>query len=389
LARFIVTGRLSKLVWVVLLVVAILAVLSASKSCARLPSLPASPHGSVVNGSTGAPIEGAFVLARFIGDGSYSFIDPGAGVRNHCYGSLVSVTDSDGAFDFGRESPDRLFTKKYNRNLHVDVTAYAPGYSHENNKGYVNWLDRDLVIEKFEQAGFSKVTLSLTPQEESAYPSRHDYLVQLLGEFCGLESLKTKRHWSMLKAMLQDISAGAQQTSRDWVLAVQLCHLLNRVKNNGASDVAETNCAVVERELAQTSKREFTALQQLVRDIDWGDGPTLELLDYRIMSMNSGPSVFLVPKRPEGLSADEVAGLLKKVCDSDYPGNFVMGSACVYFGEEPRQKDASNPCHGYLRNNQLKINYGVAKGTAITLEKNWCRSKKLPPYEWPQSSAPD
>lgn len=340
-----------------------------------------SPHGKVVDESTEEPVVGAFVVAQFTGDGEYVLIDPGAGTWGYCYGSLVTMSDERGEFDFSRESPSRLFTSKYNRNLHVKITAYAPGYSHEKNEGYRSWLDDNLVFEKYVTAKLFGNIIKLTQEEKSAYFNRLDYLVTQQG-FCGSGKIKTEKHWHMTREVLEETKQKAA-TSGDWRLAIHFCSIMNIMQKEFSLDVPVTNCSFFDETVRQVAKQEFLELQELLRTLEWDDGPRMELLRYHLAPMNRGLSVFVIPDKPQGLHTEDINNLLDKVCDSSYPGDFIMGSVCIYFGQEPPELNKDNSCHVFVRNNNMVINDGIGKGTSIKLEPEWCHRKKMPLYYWP------
>ncbi len=345
------------------------------------------PHGKVIDGSTGAAVEKAYVIARFYADAPYelfSFIDPGSVRKNITIGTLFTLTNEKGEFDFSNETPGYLTSSEYKRNPQVRVTAYAPGFSHEVNKGYQSWINGNYVIVKYEDFDGSDMTLRLTPQVDSAYSSRYEYLSNLPIALYDAPKHNIKLQWFMAQTVMADMQEHAL-TSRDWTYINELCHLLNNIKIQGQLDVIEKSCEDFITKIKQVSKDEFLKVKKNIADIDWGEGPELELIKYNIHQMNSGESVFLVRDHSSGLDADQLSVLLKKVCDSDYPGDFNLGTACIFFEKKAIENREAGKCHADARFGHLDVNYGVAKGSTLKLETNWCRNKSFPPpYRWPK-----
>ncbi len=347
--------------------------------CASFPRVPISPAGTVIDVTTGEPLANAFVVARFIGDGPAPFADPGAGLRNKCFGSFVTMTDGEGKFDFSRESPSKLFTDRYNNNLHVDLTAYKPGYSHETDKGFRSWLSGNLVLEKHERATHSGVTLSMTPKQKSAHNSWYERLDLLPEEFCGSDSIRTRNHRLMLQSMTEEAQELAK-TSQDWVQAWRFCNIMNSSNAGFKTNEPTIDCDAVYKPKVEALKNvEFARVKEQVKNLDWGDGPKMELFEYRVAPLNGGKNAFVIPDKPEGLDAGELISMLQKVCNSDYPGDFVHGWVCIYFGEEPKDT-RNNKCHVLIQVSHMEINHGIAKGKTLKLNEGWCPKKMSPHY---------
>jgi hypothetical protein len=108
---------------------------------------------------------------------------------------------------------------------------------------------------------------------------------------------------------------------------------MNTIRDEYSLDVPVSDCSSIGKTQEKVADIEFLQLRELVRPLNWDEGPRMELLKYILLPMNSGVSVFFIDNEPRGLQAASLFKLLKKVCDSDYPGDFIMGSACIYFGE--------------------------------------------------------
>ncbi|MCU7830046.1 MAG: hypothetical protein KZQ85_13355 [Candidatus Thiodiazotropha sp. (ex Myrtea sp. 'scaly one' KF741663)] len=290
-------------------------------------TLKPMPRGEVVDEETGKPISGAYVLVQYIGDsGAIMIADPGALPSDECYGSLVAKTDEAGRFDFSSQGRKKPVSMKFPKNQRMEITAYKPGYTMEDSEGYQSYLDRELIMVRFEPVSIGKVRLEMTPQEKSRFEERHEYLLDVIRDrSCDGYSAD---NWEMEYAMLEEAKQSAG-TLDEWGYTYALCNRINQYNEDENLGHTVLDCSVYNENITRIKREHFERTITDIENIDWSGLPKLELIEFKFVGdLERHTAAYSLSPPLHEINATIAMKLLKRLCTAGSK-KIEKGSICI------------------------------------------------------------
>lgn len=337
------------------------------------------PQGRVLDNRSKKPVANAYVIARYVGDGAYAWPDPGATARNRCYGSLVTLTNNQGEFSFNSQKDKEPQTTEYHRNQKIEATVYKSGYTmgRQLPKDSQQAGEVPLTFARYDllKGRSDIITVEKTSAEEMAV--RYYYFADILNNLCGDF---TSEHWRMARDMLSEISSWAK-TIRDWEQAIKICEVLNENNNKHGLNKEMLDCKGYDLEIEKIRDVEYKRIRSVVDDIDWGEGPSLELLDLIWFSDRKRAWVFNIVPPIKSLAAEEYVDLLSRLCRAEIDASeneiwFVNGGGKAAW--TAKKWDACPVVYKMRMGGRAKLYFRSGKEQKILKEMNpsWCEALK-------------
>jgi hypothetical protein len=333
------------------------------------------PKGSVVDSATGQPVDDAYVIANFRGDGIYVWPDPGATARNRCYGTLVTKTDKDGSYDFNSLSSEAPTTEDYKRNQKIELNVYKPGYTMGEflKRSDNTEQSPSALFPRYVKAEKSNQAILLDPTSDEKLSARAYYIKHLVGHLCeGYGDL----HWKLERTVLMELEHSAKE-EKDWRDAKELCETINSKKREHRINKELLDCAKYHEEALRFRETYNHRLKEIVDGIDWGNGVKLEYHNLYNLESDANSTVFLIKKPASEIGSKEILAALKKVCDSEFPRNIGEGHVCIVFDKIPAdyRERGGEICNArYMgKIDRLRIYKGKEAGALVTTDPGWCR----------------
>ncbi len=333
------------------------------------------PSGTVLDANTGEPIEGAYVLARFVGDGPYVFPDPGATARNRCYGALLTETTSSGSYDFLDQQGARPETDDYKHHQRILLTAYKAGYTTVADPKQAVPSSRIPLYSRpdYIAAAGDNSHLRLRKVESVGEAERISYVANLLNDTCYPPPENIN---ALANAVFRELSALPNNLNLAYAI-VELCRNLGRPYSLRPKDSVQIDCGPYQEKLDTTYRNYSRRLAEIVEGIQVDGLSNLTYVHNPNVNPMANANRFIIQSASKDINAKLVFTFLQKVCESDFPRNLAEGTVCVLFRPQPddweQRTDLSCDAHYHLYSDSLILQSGTHRGEVLKIGREWCR----------------